>query len=74
LFPRSRFTDRHATAVVFLQIHGLDRRLGLGVAFHFHKTKPLAAACKTVRNDLRAGDDAALRKQTFEVRAGDVVA
>ena len=44
--------DREPTAVVFLVVEALDRRLGLGLGVHLDEAEALAAAGVTVLDDL----------------------
>jgi hypothetical protein len=67
IFTRARFVDCQRTAIVFLGVEPIDRRLSLGVASHFNEPETLAAATVAVRDDLGTVHRSELRKHVFEV-------
>jgi hypothetical protein len=72
-FTRLGLIDSQGAVSLGLAVHGLDGRLGLGVAAHLDKAEALAAAGVAVLDDLRAADGAVLREPLLEVRARHTV-
>src|SRR3954447_21447860 len=66
---RPGLVDCEATAVDFVIVQGIDRRLRLGIRAHLDETESLASTRVPVGNDLGALDAAVLRQQSLQVRA-----
>jgi hypothetical protein len=73
-FTGPGFVDGQGATAVLLAVEGRDSRLGFGVAVHFDKTKPLAAAGVTIIDDLGRHDLAMGAEQLLEFGAVHAIA